>query len=121
MIMFKSESELTSILEFYDRLIRDCVSGSISFDQFLKQYDSFYMSHALDGHESDFEEQNLLKSYENRIAPHREIWESVVGAGLCSDTEAVKDEYIKAGRFGRLEATKRIAIIAKKYSLLKGT
>jgi hypothetical protein len=62
------------------------------------------MSYALDGHESDSEEKTLLKSYDNRIALHREIWETIIGDELCSDADAVKEEYIRAGRFGSEEA-----------------
>jgi len=117
MNIFKSEDELLSTLESYTQLVIDCVLGHLSFQRFLVQYNNFYMAFALDGHESDIEEQSLLTKYENRIALHREIWESILSAGLCSDEDAVKDEYIKAGRFGSSEGTKRLKVIARKYDV----
>jgi hypothetical protein len=71
------------------------------------------MSYALDGHESDPEEQALLSFHEGRIAVHREIWKTVM-SGLASDEDAAKDEYGKIGRFGSQEAIDRLSSIAKK-------
>ena len=50
-----------------------------------------------------------------RIAPHAEISGL---SGLASDEDAVKPEYIKAGRYGSEEAVRRISAIAKKHGLV---
>jgi len=90
MAIFDSENELLSTLDKYDQLVRDVVSGRLSFSGFLTEYDNFYMSYALDGHESGPEDRVLLSRHEDRIAVHREIWETVL-SGLASDEDAAKD------------------------------
>lgn len=115
MCIFKSENDLLATLDRHDKLVRDCISNQISFSDFMKQYDNFYMSYALDGHESTPAELQILLTHENRIAPHREIWEKVVAGGLTADENALKTEYIEAGRFGSVEAEKRLAAIADGY------
>ena len=113
--MFESENDLLSTLDKYDQIIRDCVSGKISFQEFLKKYETFYMYYALDGHESDLEEQTLFERHDNRIAPHREVWENIIGGGLCFDEDAQKEEYIQANRFGSDEGLKRLKEICNKF------
>ncbi len=108
MRIFASEEELLSTLDRHDQLVRDCVSGRISFQEFLNRYDIFYMTYALDGHESDPEEKERLEAHEDRIAPHRKIWERIIGGGLCADEDARKDSYIQAGRFGADEGLRRL-------------
>jgi hypothetical protein len=114
MKMFKSKEDLVSTLDKYDQLIYKCVSGTINFKEFLDKYGSFYMVYALDGHESNAEEQKLFESLESRIAPHREIWEQIISR-ICSDEDAAKESYIQAGRFGSDEALKRLKEINEKY------
>jgi hypothetical protein len=41
MVIFDSENELLSILDKYDQLVRDSVSGRLSFSRFLTEYDNF--------------------------------------------------------------------------------
>lgn len=106
--IFGSEEELLSALNRHDQLVRDCVSGHISFGEFLDGYDAFYMTYALDGHESDAEERELFEAHADRIAPHRKIWERIISGGLCADEDARKDSYIQAGRFGSDEGLRRL-------------
>src|SRR5215204_1533008 len=110
--IFGSEEELLSTLDQHAQLVRDCVSGRISFQEFLDRYDTFYMSYALDGHESDPEERELLEVHKDRIAPHRKIWERIIGGGLCADEDARKESYIQAGRLGSDEGLKRLKEIS---------
>jgi hypothetical protein len=106
--IFGTEEELLSTLDRHDQLVRDCASGRISFQEFLDRYGTFYMTYALDGHESDPEEKVLLEVHKDRVAPHREIWERVIGGGLCADEDAQKESYILAGRFGSDEGLRRL-------------
>jgi hypothetical protein len=110
--IFGSEEELLSTLDRHDQLVHDCVSGRISFQEFLDRYDTFYMTYALDDHESDPEEVALLEVHKDRIAPHRKIWERIIGGGLCTDEDARKDSYIQAGRFGSDEGIRRLEEIS---------
>jgi hypothetical protein len=110
--IFESEEEMLATLDQYDQLVRDCVSGRISFEEFLDRYGTFYMTYALDGHESDLGEKALLEVHRDRIVPHREIWERIIGGGLCSDEDARKESYVQAGRFGSGEGLRRLREIS---------
>jgi hypothetical protein len=115
MKIFSSEDELLSVLEKHDQLILDCVSERIEFDKFLQDYDNFYMSYALDGHESDEEEKKMFEHYKNKIEPHKKVWELILAGGLASEENAAMEEYKEAGRFGSAEALNRLKSIARKY------
>lgn len=115
MNIFKSEQELLSAIEKHNHIIRECVAGKITFQEFLNKYNDFYAYYALDGHESDLNEQELFEKHENKIAPHCEIIEML--NGLCSDEDAVKDSYIQANRFGSEEGLKKLKKISIKFSI----
>lgn len=99
MEIFKSESDLVRTLDLHDSLVLKCVDGELNFRAFCDKYHSFYYYYALDGHESDDEERQLLVKYESRILPHRIIATEILGR-VCSDEDSTKPAYIKAGRFG---------------------
>jgi hypothetical protein len=115
MEIFESEDELLAILNSKEQIVLDCSLGKIKFQEFIDKYDNFYMTFALDGHESDAEELELLNKYKSKIRLHREIWESVIAGGLCSDEDALKAEYFENGRFGSSEGVRRLKLIADKY------
>lgn len=110
MVIFSSESDLLAQLDQHDDIVRQCVSGDITFAQFCDQYKNFYSFYALDGHESDEEELFLLEKHAARIRPHEVIAIDIL-AGVCSDEDAQREVYVKAGRFGSLEAVRRLALI----------
>ncbi len=112
MIIFESEPDILSTIDKYDEIIKNRIAGKITFQQFLDQYNDFYDFYALDGHESDLEEREPLKKYQNGIVPHREVIKML--SGLCSD-EDTKKSYIRANRFGSAEALKRPSEISKKH------
>ena len=105
MLMFESEAALLEALALHDDLVRRCISGWLSFDEFCEKYNDFYAFYALDGHESDIEERKLLEKYKARIEPHRKIAEDILGQ-VCSDENAELESYRLAGRFGSVEAMK---------------
>jgi hypothetical protein len=113
--VFQSEEELLFLLGEYDQLVLKCVSGRISLQEFLDRYGDFYMVYALDGRESDLEEQKLFKTHADRIAPHREIWERVLEVGLYSEEDVLKEWYIQAGRLGRGEGLRRLKEISGRH------
>jgi hypothetical protein len=108
-----SEAELSTILKKGAKLILDCVQGCISFDTFLVEYDSFYMYHALDGHESDDAELELLKKYEAEIAIHEKIWDEII---TKITDEQFLDKVINKGFIGNSTGFARLKKIAEKYS-----
>ena len=114
MKMFANERDLTTTLDRFDDFVRACARGEISYSKFDRLYDTFYCAYALDGHESDAAEQELLARYEARIALHRDVWEEVL-TRVCSDEDAPMPGYLAAGRFGSAEAVARLAQIVKKH------
>ncbi|MUV14676.1 hypothetical protein [Noviluteimonas gilva] len=100
-------SELTAALDHHDALVRQCASGDLPFWDFCAAYDNFYWTYALDGNEADAADRSLFAKFEDRIAPHRTLNETIL-AYVCSDTNAESGSYGKAGRFGSEEALKRL-------------
>ncbi|GAA4861334.1 hypothetical protein GCM10023332_11610 [Luteimonas vadosa] len=111
MATFPSESELVAALDHHDRLLSQCADGHLGFWDFCAAYDNFYWAYALDGHESDPTGQAVLDKFAARIAPHQELANTVL-AHVCSDTNAAKGSYGKAGRFGPEEAMVRLKLVA---------
>ena len=114
MLMFTSESEVQESLAQHDNLVRRCAQGEITFKQFCDQYNSYWSFYALDGHESDDEEREILERYEDRIELHRLIAFDVLGP-LCSEEDAQSDIYIQAGRFGSAVAQEKLAALWERY------
>ncbi|MGB7210311.1 MAG: hypothetical protein WBD27_16775 [Pyrinomonadaceae bacterium] len=112
--IFKSEEEFLRVVDKHDQLIQQCAQGIITFKDFLQKYDGFYGYYALDGHESDEDERSMFQRYEGRIRPHEEIAQEIFQF-LCSDEDAARDIYIKAGRFGSSEGLRRLRIINQKH------
>ena len=111
MATYPSESELVAAIDHHDELVSQCADGHLSFWDFCAAYDNFYWAYALDGHESDPAGQAVLDKLAARIAPHQELAETVL-AHVCSDTDAAKGNYGKAGRFGPEEAMVRLKLVA---------
>ena len=108
MTIFEFEERLLVELDRHDDLVRRCVAGKINFEEFCEQYNDFYAFYALDGHESDPEEQALLDKHEARIRPHEFIAYEILGR-VCSDSDAELESYKLAGRFGSREAIERLS------------
>ncbi len=115
MIIFQSESDLVKALNEHDSLVRQCVNGKVSFWDFTKKYNDFYAFYALDGHESDEEENLLLKKYKERIKPHQVIAYDILGK-VCSDDDVKKQIYINTGRFGSDVALQKLKEVVDKYA-----
>lgn len=106
MVIFKSESELVELLDQMDRLIADCIAGSLELRAFYDKIGYLHSYHALDGHESDEEELGILKRHSHRIAWVDEALLAV--CGICAEEDSTKEAYIKAGRYGAAEALRRL-------------
>ena len=107
-------SELTAALDHHDALVRQCASGDLPFWDFCAAYDNFYWSCALDGNEANAAGQALLKTFADRIAPHRVLAETIL-ASVCSDTHPESGSYGKPGRFGSEEALERLRAIVSTF------
>ena|SRR5882672_3332426 len=111
MVIFDSEADLLAAINHHDELVRQCVRGEINFSQFCSAYDNFYLTHALDGHESDDEERSLFQKHAARIDPHRIIAQDILGR-LCAEEDAERETFKQAGRFDSREAKARLARVA---------
>lgn len=107
MNFIKSEADFIKLLNHYDNLLKSCAQEKISFSQFLSDYDDFYCKYALDGHESDQNELDILLKYTHRIIPHKLIFENVL-SGLCDDNNEEKKSYKQEGRFGSKIALEKL-------------
>lgn len=114
MVIFDSEAHMLESLDRHDDLVRQCAEGRKTFDDFYTEYHDFYAFYALDGHESDEEERSLLVKYDKRIEVHRIIAEEILGK-VCSEADATLEIYQRAGRFGSVEASRRLSDIVSKY------
>jgi hypothetical protein len=106
MVIFASESELADILDKADAMIAACVEGALDFRAFHQQLGHLHGYYALDGHESDDEEREILAQYRARIEWIERVLDEV--GAVCADEDATKEAYIKAGRFGPAEALRRL-------------
>jgi hypothetical protein len=107
MIIFNSESTLLAALAEIEAEL-ECAARSDA-DTFRAHYDKaghLYGYFALDGHESDEEERALLEMHRTRIVRIEAALRSA--DGLCSEEDAGKELYRKAGRYGAEEAMRRI-------------
>lgn len=119
MKLFSSAQEIEEVLSAHERIICDCLEGRISFTEFVTGYDDFYMRYALDGHESDPDERELLARFAPRIALHQSVWEEVL-TRVCDDDDAGKAEYIRAGRFGSAQGMTVLRRLADRHRLVCG-
>jgi hypothetical protein len=114
MLLFASEAEFLNSLAKHNELVRQCVQGEIAFVEFCEKYNNYWSFYALDGHESDDEEREILERYEDRIELHRVIAFDILGL-LCSEEDSKKEIYIQAGRFGSAVAVQRLATLWESY------
>jgi hypothetical protein len=107
------------IFDRHDQLVRDCVMGNISFEHFAGEYDNFYMRYALDGHEAGTPaELAHLARLAERIAPHREIWDSILSSGFSNGYAMDPETYQRHGFFGSEEAYDRLLQLVREYPQL---
>jgi hypothetical protein len=106
MVIFDSESEIIGVLEKMEGIVRACIEGEIELRPAISEVGRLHGYYALDGHESDEEETQLLARYRSRIEWLEAAMEEV--GGLCAEADATKEAYIRAGRFGEAEALRRL-------------
>ena len=101
-----TEPELIALLDCHDRLVKSCLVGDISIEQFVEHYDNFPVSFALDGHQSSDEERALLERFQDRVQYHFGVVECL--RGMCREEDLEKPGALEAGKFGRAEAFRRL-------------
>jgi len=103
--MFSQEEELIEQLNIHKVLAFDCSHGKLEFWQFVKLYDNFYHSYALDGHEVNGIDSEFYNNHSGEIGFHKAISDQVLSV-VCSNTDANNLAYIKSGRISSIEALK---------------
>lgn len=118
--MAMTATELEKILAKLDSLVVQCVSGQLTIDQFIKDYGYPIGEYALDGHESDDEEQRVLQEHEKPLELHFAIAEEILHR-LCTREQALENVYREAGRIGPDEAFIRLKQVVTKYGVQNAT
>ena len=101
-----TEAEWVKLFDDHDALVQSCIAGVLSFSEFLDRYDSFPDQYALDGHEADEREREILDRHSERAKFHLGLSETL--GNLCREEDAGKPEYRRAGRFGPIEGLARL-------------
>jgi hypothetical protein len=109
-----AEAELLRDLDLHDQLVVRCARGELSWAEFERAYDSFYLRYPLDGHESDTQELLLLEQHAARVALHREVWEHVL-TKVTGDEHLGEQATVNAGFIGSAEAVRRIGELARRH------
>ncbi|WP_139227342.1 MULTISPECIES: hypothetical protein [unclassified Pseudoxanthomonas] len=109
-----SSGELATALARSTQVVRRFISGELSAQEFISEYDNFFYFEAFDGHEA-----SSAREYEDRarrwiaIELHRRIQEEVVNSIVLSGYS--QEVMRESGRIGELEARERArAICAEK-------
>jgi hypothetical protein len=92
-----TESELNSLLDAHDALVKACVDSSLTFSEFVCAYGDFPLNYALDGRSATVEERSVLRLFGKRIAFHVRV--SGILSGLRSADDPADIPYVDAGRF----------------------
>ena len=108
------ESELTSLLDAHDALVKACVDGALSFSEFLTSYGEFPHNFALDGHESTGDELALLKRVRQRIAFHFQV--AGVLSGVYSGFAGMLGEDNEVGRFAPAVGMMRLKQLVERHA-----
>jgi len=110
--MASQEGVLIEQLKNHKILAFDCAHGKLEFWQFVKLYDNFYHSYALDGHEANGVNCKLHKKHSKEIEFHKAIYDQVL-AVVYSDTDANNLAYVKSDRISSVEAHKILKQLCK--------
>ena len=113
--MYDKHILLKSLVEA-STLVMKASNEEISFSNFMKAYDNFYYVYALDGHEANDLEKEILEDFSKEIEFHRKIQEEVLNL-IYDESVGAKEQYLAAGRIGNEEASKRLNEVCVKSSL----
>lgn len=114
--MFEDENALVTLLEKYKQLLIKVINDEITIDFFFREYGNFYYYYALDGHESDTEEKELLLKYDKDIEVFRVVQEEIFNR-ICDDELAVLDIYIANQRISAKHAIDELKLRRKELGL----
>jgi hypothetical protein len=108
-----TESELNSLLDAHDVLVKAYADSSLTFSEFVCAYSDFPHNYALDGHSGTVEERAVRRLFGKRIAFHLHV--SGVLSGLRSADDPADIPYVDAGRFLPAVALMRVRELVVRY------
>ena len=115
MVDITYRKNLMSSLLNYTKLIEDVIDGEISFSNFLLKYKSFYHYEALDGHEANDSQKQVLIELSYAIKLHEDIQCNILDK--IYEGEIFDENQIIEERISPIEAFKRLKNIKIKYNL----
>ncbi len=95
-------------------LIVKILKRECTLEEFLNEYGNFYYYEALDGHEADDEQQQVLDEFREIIEFHGKVQMEVVDLVYLDDSEHAK-QYINTGRITADQARERLEELNQKY------
>lgn len=105
-----NESELATLLDAHDALIKACVGSGLEFSDFLAAYDGFPHNYGLEKQAATPEERALRRLFRKRIAFHLRV------SGVLSGLRSVNSVDIgDAGRFLPVVGLMRLRELAARY------
>jgi hypothetical protein len=108
-----TEPELTALLDVHDSLVKSCVDAKMSFEEFLALYNDFPRRYALDGHEANPEERDILRRSRRRITFHLQVAEVLSGTYPVADVG--NSLYEQVGRFAPAVGLMRLRELTRRH------
>ena len=97
-------------------LVEKMLAGECSIEDFVSKYDNFYYYEALDGHEANAEQLQVLEVFRDAIDFHEEIQTKVVDLIYLGGKDNMQ-KYLNAGRINKKIVEKRIKELSEKYNI----
>lgn len=89
--------------------------GDIELLQFIDEYNNHYYSEALDGHEANEDQRQILAQFESVINFQRRIQFEVVDKLYLGEMESI--ELARIGRLGESEAIQKLKDLSKEHNV----
>ena len=99
-------------------LISRAVHKEISITEFSKVYDSFFYYEALDGHEADETQKEVLREFKDAIDLHEQVQTTVVDLLYTGNAEK-RQLYLDTGRIDEEQAKRRLQALSEQFDLQK--
>ena len=109
------ENVLKKLLFDATELVKKLINGEMDIDSFITNYNNFYYYNALDGHEADSLDRELIKKYKKYINFHKDIQKNIIDKLYLGKSNY--ELYIKAGRILPDQALELINRVARSYDI----
>ena len=113
------KDRITTALLNASLLINKVLKGDCTFQEFVNEYGNFFYYEALDGHEANQQEQEVLSQLNDAVDLHRRVQCEVIDL-VCFDhsgDSARTKEYLEAGRITPVQARERLEQLSQQCDL----